>query len=243
MLDFSAFEAYIIVGVVYWYISLPLGLLLAGVTIFAKSQGVWLRGLSSLGALFFLLPFVVYGLFSVKIELRQQKIRQEREAHSWVLKEPATVAGVDIPADSKIYYNTWFDMDLKRRATLDDIETFELSAPTNIFGIAVTGRFHKGDYEWEGMLHNNQMIEGWPCSGKIILNVSITDNGKKRHLQKCTLYKDHTVFGRRLPKGTEIELKSWRWTFNFPKGKIISFDPNSGELTFSSNNTNAFNFQ
>jgi len=175
--------------------------------------------------------------------MKQRDRRQERETHSWVLKEPATVAGVDIPADSKTYYNTWFDMDQKRQATLDDIETLELSAPTNIFGAVVTGRFHKGDYEWLGTLHGNQMIEGWPCSGKVILTVSITDNGKKRHLQKCTLYKDHTVFGRRLPKGTDIELKSWSWTFDFPEGKIISFDPDSGELTFSSDSTDAFNFK
>lgn len=226
-LDFSAFEAYIIVGVVYWYISLPLGLLLAGVTIFAKSQGFWLRGLASLGALFFLLPFVVYGLFSVKTELRQQKIRQEREAHSWVLKEPTTVAGVDLPAGSKIYYNTWFDMDQKRGATLDDIETFVFSEPAEIFGITVKGRFSETSYYWEGTLHSNQMIDGWPCTGE----VAITDKGE---LLECMLFRAHEVFGRTVPAETEIELKSWRWTFNFPKGKNISFDPDSGKMTFNS---------
>lgn len=235
-ISFSPFEIYVILGVKYWYISLPLGLLLSGITIFAKSQGTWVRVSSSLGALFFLIPFIGYGLFSLKIEMKQRDRRQEREAHSWVLKEPVTVAGVDVPAGSKIYYNTWFTMNQKRQATLDDIETFEFSAPTNIFGVVVTGRFHKVDYSWEGTLHGNQMIDGWPCKGKI----AITDKSK---LIECTLSRDHEVFGHRLPAGTEIELKPWSWSFTFPKGKVISFNPKSGKLTFSSDSTNAFNFK
>lgn len=235
-LNFTLLEKYVIIVIYFWYITVPVGLILGGITIYAKDTGWGLRSLPLIGSIIFLVPFVLFGIFLVKGKLDQRQRQQKREAHTWTLEKPQTVAGVELAAGSKIFLDTWYDMDKKKQAELRDIERFYFSEPTKIFGVVVEGYFYESGYTWEGTLSGNQTINGWPTKGKI----EITEEGK---LIKGTLSKAHTIFGRTIPAGSRFELDSSdRWSFTFPEGKSIRFDPEIGKIIFSSDSSDAFNF-
>jgi hypothetical protein len=238
MLKLNWFDAYLIIVGLHWYISLPAGLLLAGFALFGKSQHWAGRSLEGLLAITLLFPVLWYASNVIQQKQQRQQRQANREAHAWVLDKPTTVAGIDLPADTKIHLNTSFDMKQKEQAQIDDIDDMNLAAPATIFGIKFTGYLNHAASEWEGTMQGHQMIDGWPCRGEITLYEKRDYNGKEMtrelQLEKCTLYQSHTVFGHTLPKGTKIELQSWNWTFHFPDGHYIFIDPDSGNITNSS---------
>ena len=225
-----------------WYLCLPAGLYF-GYTAYSMQGGWKLRSLTILATLFLLVPVVYVAATNYQEYADQKEYMQEREAHAWVLEKTDTIAGLELPKKTKIYLKTTFNMNQKEDAKLIDVEQINLSEPTDLLGITFTDTVHRGRYELRGTLHGDQLIEGWPCRGEITLyekrDYSGKDTETELQLQKCTLYQSHTVFDHTLPAGTEIELKSWDWTFNYPnRERIISIDPDSGDVTFDSNNLN-----
>lgn len=247
MITFRWYHIYVGLLGAYWYISLPVGLLLGAGAMYVKSQHWAVRSLEGFLAICLIGPVIFRGVHEIQNMIDRRHDQKAREAHSWVLEKPTTVAGLELPADTKIYFSmVLFNMSQKNRATLDDIVDIKLAGPTTVFGITFEGSLHHTPYgEWRGSLYGERVINGWPCVGKIVFRVEQNDKNKEPNrkfmLQKCTLYKSHTIFGHMLPAGTHIELGSRNWTFNLPD-KIIKINPENGKLTFSSDSTAEFNF-
>lgn len=226
-LDFSLLQIYLWMVVHNWHISLLIGVLLAGVAIFATSKWLLWRVLSGVGAAMLLVPLLLFANNALERKMALQRYQQKVETHSWMLKKPRTIAGINLPADTKIYFNTWFDMQSKAQATLDDINSFELSAPTEINEMVLNGRFYGFSNGWIGTLVGNQSVEGWPCTGEVKLDFNLK-------LDKCTFYKEHTVAGKTFPKGTKIDIEinpfKSTWYFHPPDDKYLVYDIDKGKF-------------
>lgn len=223
---FSPFVFYLILLGTFWYISLPAGLLCM-VVAFRKKTTRRYRIIAGLAALFFLLPVLWYASDQLKTYQDEHRYRAERTAHRWKTDRVVVLDSVSIPAGSTIYFDTFFDMNKKANASLNDITDIELAAPTRIFNTLVKDTIrHVTDGYWILQLAKAQPVSGWPCSGQ----VEMYSDG----LRRGTLSADYSVHQLQLPRGTGIEIDPFTWTFHFPDGRIISADPANGKILFNS---------
>lgn len=201
-------EAFLFLLAVFWYVSIPVGcaLIYLGFRWFKHTRfwgvkaTVWL--LPVIG--FFLIWTGTAGLAqTVKDKKEHQRVAELYKAHTWVLKDSATVAGIRLAAGTLVHYDYNVDMNYKDTAKLNDINSFELSVPTKIFGVTVSKEFSIINHGWETYLPFDQNINGWPVAkGK----VQLTEEGR---LKEGYTSKSFSLFQKKIPEGALISL----WTY------------------------------
>lgn len=205
-------EALFFLTAVFWYIAIPLGIALIYFWI------RWIKHTSlsevKLGIFLFLLLLPVFGLAlvwsgaagvneAINSTIRNHHIDKLYKAYTWVLQDSATVAGIHLAPETKIHFNYDVDMNYKNTAQLSDITSFELSAPTKIWGITVYKRFSIINRGWETYLPFDQKISGWSVGkGKI----QLTEKGQ---LKEGYSAKPFTISHQKIPAGSLISLWSY----------------------------------
>lgn len=201
MIHFSPFGSYIIYVVfIYWYITLPIGLLLLWACLRRKNTR-WVRWLAGAGAAALLFPFlvmlweVITGAISGANEAREYK--QKEKEHTIILTRPETIAGIALSAGDTVFYNTDFDMSDRPQARIADIGWIHLSKPARFFNLEVK-RMEQNQYrEWNIVLAHDQPVLGWPCTGNVVM---ITDSA----FVSGTLATEYVVWGYPAPKGARL---------------------------------------
>lgn len=239
---FSLWGTYLVLGIMYWPLTLLLALGFAAIAGFARKARKTVRILCALAAAFFALP-LLWALGGIAGDMAEQaRDRRERQAHTWVLAQDTTLAGVRLAAGSRLLLYSWFDMQQKEQLRLSDIDEMDLARPAVFLGAELAGRVQQesGTNRWYGMLSKAQTVKGWPCTGNIRIN-----GGDSMPIE-LTLAADYSLFGQVFPKGTVVRLYYQDWQFDFPgNGRSMNFDPGSGKCTFDSerydtgNNTQA----
>jgi hypothetical protein len=137
---------------------------------------------------------------------------RERYVYGRKLDRDETVAGVPLPAGSRIRFeDTGF-------TTIDYIK---LPRVTRVAGIPFTGtmRFlHGGERPatWSGTLAADQNISGWPCQSGEYVQIQLDGS-----LYTCRLASAHTFFDYELPAGTAVQ--HWMdWYFDLPPDKGLA---------------------
>lgn len=205
MLFDNSFQALYFMLAVCWYISIPLGIALIyfGIRFFRRTDLLGFK----IGAVVILLiglPLIWGGMMGlsqfVKHKKESHRIAKINEAHTWTIEDSVKIAGIQLAPGTSIHFDNYVDMTRKREATLDDISSFDLSAPTEIFGITVVRRFVIINDGWETYLPYDQKIGDWPIKkGRVQLT-------KKGNLKSGFLAKDYELFGHKFQAGSLVSL-------------------------------------
>lgn len=201
MIKFGPLGDYLIlIAFALWYITLPLGLLLLWACLRRKNAG-WLRWIAGIGAVPLLFPFVVFlGLTiteSIGSEIDNRQHWKNVDAHTVVLTQPETIAGITLSAGDTVLYNIGFDMSKRQQARLADIDWVHLSKPTRLFNVEAMGMEQNTYGQWNIQLARDQVVQGWPCTGNVVVQKDST-------FVLGTLATEHIVWGYPAPKGTRI---------------------------------------
>lgn len=222
---FGPFGEYIIYTIYFWYVTMPLACLLLWGCLRRKTpRGV--RWISGIGAAVLLFPVVVmmWVLVSGSIEdgKSRREFRQQKALHTFILKQPETVAGIALSTNDTVYYQTDFDMNHRKEAELMDVDSVHLTKPTYFFNLQVKDYIGVviNDYDtWNVTLTHDQLVFGWPCTGKVVITTDST-------FVSGTLSKDHVAWGHHLPKGAEVIYKKEYEQLNIilPDSEFITID-------------------
>jgi hypothetical protein len=205
---------FVFVGVRLWRLTVPaaIALLLAG-----WYWADWLGGFRWIvfaAAALVALPFAMAGLMYV--------LQTANQASFWrTLDDEETVAGVRLPAGSRIHFAD------KAHTTVISIE---LPRVTEILGIKVAGPLAR--YEtweeagpvWSGPLAEDQILNGIPCrAGYFTFDKFGTVFDMHGTAHKFGLAAAHEFFGLEFPPGTAIRRGSPNrlWSFLLPIDKGV----------------------
>ena len=179
----------------FWFLTVPaaIGLLLA-----ARHGAEWLGAMRWLlfgAAALLALPFpAAAAIFAY------QKIDA---TNYWrVLDRDETVAGLKLPVGSRLHYAD------KARTHVTSID---LPHATDIAGMRLIGTIRRFDPNWNCVLAEDQILDGFPCRHGIAV---FNQDG----ILKFMLAAGHELAGLQLPRGTMVERGSpdRPWTFLLP---------------------------
>jgi len=222
---FGPFGEYLIYTFYFWYVTLPAGCLLLWACLRRKNSS-WVRWFSGIGAAVLLFPLLVamWVIVSGWISDGESRraFRQQKALHTFILKQPETVAGIALSTNDTVYYQTDFDMNYRKQAQLMDVDSVHLSKPTRFFNLQVKdyiGVVINHPDTWNVTLAYDQLVFGWPCTGKAVIATDST-------FVSGTLYKDHLAGGRQLPKGAKVTYKRDYEQLNIilPDSEFITID-------------------
>jgi hypothetical protein len=193
------------IDVKFWFLTVPAAIVLAMV---GWHGADWLGGLrwaaySAAALLALPFPAAAWVLVIRKIDA---------DAHWRRLDRDETVAGLQLPAGSRIRFHD------KAHASVDSID---LPYVTDILGMRLVGslkRYDKwGDIDqvWSGTLAEDQPVNGLPCRARAVLcekDTFVFD--QDGIVQRCTLAA-HDLLGLKLPPRTTVlergnDNKPWR---------------------------------
>src|SRR5262249_23537187 len=140
-------------GVRFWFLTAPAAIALACVGWYA---GDWPGGLRSLmfgGAALFALPVPVAALMSAAQTVAAAARRQ-------TLDRNATVAGVELPAGSRVYFA---DKAHTRVVAVD----LPRGRASEISGMRLIGTLRRFGQNWTCRLGEDQCLDGFPCRAGI----------------------------------------------------------------------------
>jgi hypothetical protein len=139
--------------------------------------------------------------------LDQRQAAQRQAAHTMVLDQGRTLAGIAMPAGTRLL--------VRVPGQLDTFETAAFPQPVSVAGIAVTGldRYlaKAGDQEYRvtsasATLADDQTAEGWRCSRGHRVELKAGEAGVLR-FSSCHLAQGNTVDGQAVPAGTWASLR------------------------------------
>jgi hypothetical protein len=178
----------------FWFLTVPAAIVLAIVGWYGAD---WLGGLrwAMFGAVALLaLPFPAAALVLVIRKI-------DADAHWRRLDRDETVAGLQLPAGSRIRFHD------KAHASVDSID---LPHVTDILGMRLVGnlkrydKWREVDQVWSGTLAEDQPVNGLPCRARAVLfekDTFVFD--KDGIVQRCTLAA-HELLGLKLPPSTTV---------------------------------------
>lgn len=208
MLFKNSGEALFFLLAVFWYISIPVGcaLIYLGIRWMLHTRFLGLKIAA------FVLPLIGFILIwagaagltqMIKDKNEDHRLAQLYKAHTQLLKDSATVAGIRLAPGTRVYYEYNVDMQHTDTAKLSDISSFELSAPAKILGVTVCKSFSTINGGWETYLPFDQKIDSLPVAkGK----VQLTEKGR---LKEGYASKSFSLFDQKIPKGALMSL----WTY------------------------------
>jgi hypothetical protein len=202
--NFGLFGKYLIYTFYFWYITMPIAFLLLWACL-RKKNSLRVRWSSGIGAMVLLFPMAVL-LWEILIGLiedgiNRREFEQQKKLHTYSLKRSETTAGIVLSAGDTVYYAISFDMNNRKQAQLEDIDSVRLSKPTRFFNLQVKGVIGVNQYgDWNVHLTHQQGVFGWPCTGNVMIGPDST-------FVRGTLAEDYVVLGYRLPKGSEVRYR------------------------------------
>jgi hypothetical protein len=174
--------------VTYWFLTIPAAIVLMLIGWYGDS---WLHGLRS--AVFAAAALLVapFPIAAASIIIDQIKSSSNLAALQRTLDRDETIAGLELPAGSKIYFTD---------KTHTGISAIDLPAAAHILGKHVVGTldWSLDGHVWTGSLAGDQHLDGWPCRAG---PVEFDNDGT---VQECTLATAHEMLGLALPAGTLV---------------------------------------
>jgi hypothetical protein len=196
----------VFLDVTFWFLTIPAAAVLVIVGWYAPYG---LRWVAFGAAVLLAVPVPVVGGFVMidRIETAHKLAALERS-----LDRDESVAGVALPAGSKVYFAD---------ASHARISWVELPGAASIRGVRVVGNIDwvDGSRLWHGMLAEDQRLDGWPCHAGL---VEFDDNGL---VQECEFAAGHEVLGFTLPPGTTVTrgdaTKPWKLRLPGNAGAVV----------------------
>jgi len=221
--NFGPFGKYLIYTLYFWYITMPIGLLLLWACL-RKKNSPRIRWISGIGTTVLLFPIAIF-LWEILVGLiehgiKRREFEQQKKLHTYSLKQPETAAGMALSAGDTIYYAINFNMNNRKLAQLKDIDSVRLSKSTRFFNLQVNGLIGVNVYgDWSVNLTHPQGVFGWPCTGNVMIGPDST-------FVRGTLAQDYIVLGYRLPKGSEVRyIEDDLINIILPNSKWLSINP------------------
>ena len=195
----------------FWFVTIPAAIVLAIVGWYGAK---WLGGLhwALFGAAALLaMPFLAAAVIFVISEIKAA-------AYWRTLDRDETVAGLPLPAGSRIYF---------RDKAHSSINSIDLPHVTDIRGMRLVGKLKR--YEkwsdsgpvWSGTLAEDQRLDGLPClAGHVPFDKFGTIFDDDGIVQRCTLAAAHELLVLKLPRGTTV----WRGNDNKPWRLLLPAD-------------------
>lgn len=176
-------------GLQYWHVLAPVGLVLAGVGWFGRSLPTLLRyvawAAAAACAILFALLLVLIAGDRVAPMLRTA---HDRALHR-TLSTGEAVRGLLLPAGAVLEFTD---------ETQGQLTSVALPQPARVAGILLQGPLEPlTEQEWSGTLAQDQVIGGWPCRAGPLW---FTPDGA---VTRCTLSMSHRLAGVDLPAGAE----------------------------------------
>lgn len=155
-----------------------------------------------------------FDLYSMTKDIQPERKMSDRIIE---LKDTATVAGIQLPAGSKIYFSSDAFVPLTPvRIDHNYVDIIVFSKPTRAGNLLLRDAFtnkHDMYHTWQGTLEGIQEIKGWPSSGQI----TVSDKG-----QELQLAKEVDRWGLTIPAGTTVKLNPSSWEFSIPGGRTFT---------------------
>jgi len=202
----------------YWIITVPAAIALGLIGWYGADWLHSLRWIAFGAAILLALPFPLAGALVVfqDIGIARRKAARER-----LLDRDETVAGLALPAGSRIHFSD---------EAHTSLVSIDLPHATRIRGALVAGALEWSHVQkiWSGTLARDQDIGGWPCRGPDAVefdhhSVEFDDQGV---VQRCQLAREHELLGFTLPRGTTVyrgnDSKPWRFRLPANAGAAIS---------------------
>ncbi len=232
-LGLNWFDVVVILMAHFWYFSLPIAILLFWFAIAHKDKrgwGLFKRGVAVLFGLLFLLgPAMALGFY---LDMRQHGIQYEKDLkkRTRVLKQPQMVAGIALPKNSTVILAST-DAVISKHTKLADLEEIKFPGTIAFMGMQLDSVV---DFNTpcESYLAHPQKINGFWFSGEIEFYLenlypdrNVKDTLPYVQIKKGLLARDTLFHKKYLPKGTQIEFRSYgNWIFFLPKGKYYYYD-------------------
>lgn len=223
-LNFGPFGKYLLYTFYYWYITVPIAFLLLWACLHRNNKP-GIRWISGIGATVLLFPMVVMvwdpgGLINNGIN--KPEVRPQKMLHTYILKQPETTAGIVLSAGDTVFYAMEFDMNYRKEAQLNDIDSVHLSKPARFFNLQVKDIIRVGLHnEWNVTLTHQQLVFGWPCIGDVMIGADST-------FIRGTLADDYILLGYRLPKGSEVTYDSDYVNIVLPNLELLTITGRTG---------------
>ncbi|MCD9007538.1 hypothetical protein LDO31_15085 [Luteimonas sp. XNQY3] len=159
MISFTPWEWYLVIVGLGWWLCLPAGLLAAWLAWRRRPLPPAWRAVAAVLALLLLGPLACFALSWID----DWHDGRQYARRTWHLDHAATVAGLDLPAGSRVQLAPSFDPARRAQARPGDIARIELAQPVPLFGALLEGRLAYGDDRWIGTLPSPQRVQGLAC--------------------------------------------------------------------------------
>jgi hypothetical protein len=194
-----------LLGQLYWYLLLPVGLALGGIGRFGRALPMALRYAAWSAAALCAAPFVLLLMLIAADGIERARRTAEDRARHRTLAVGETVGTLLLPAGAVLAFTD---------ETQHTLTSVSLPDPAAVAGILLEGTLEPiTEREWAGVLARAQVIGDWPCRAG---DLWFTPAGA---VTRCTLAEGHRLAGYDLPAGAESrrDPTTGGWEFQLPQ--------------------------
>lgn len=214
-MDLNFWEFWFLISMICLRYAIVLTIVLGILTLIFRKTGFFklLLALTILCAI----PILYVCGFNLYGSVESLQTRREMDKRIIQLKDTVTIAGILVPAGSKVFLR--YDAAVPPSPSLIDpeyVDNIVFSKPTRAGDVLLRDTFsnrHDMYHTWEGTLEGVQQIKGWPCFGKIVFS----DEGPQ--LQIANNIKR---WGLPIYTGTTLRIKPSSWEFSVHGGRTFT---------------------